>query len=57
MIHVFRSSLFSVGEHVIADVPRSGLAASGPDDDDEKKKQEREEEDPQQQFCREYLQY
>lgn len=42
----FKGSLFSVGEQIIADVPRSGLVGAGPEDKKKKKKtQEGEEED------------
>lgn len=37
----FKGSLFSVGEHIIADVPRSGLEGAAPEDE-EKKKEKRE---------------
>lgn len=33
----FKGSLFSVGEHIIADVPRSGLAGAEPEDEEKKK--------------------
>lgn len=33
----FKGSLFSVGEQIIADVPRSGLVGAGPEDKKKKK--------------------
>lgn len=34
----FTGSLFSVGEHIIADVPRSGLTGARPEDKEERRR-------------------
>ena len=51
----FKGWLFSVGEHIIADVPRSGLARARPEDKEKKREENggREVRPSQQLFCRE----